>query len=164
MTKQTEQMLLMGFVLSLAIVLWVASAMLKGRRRKALGDVRARKLLTDREQSMFHRLLQAFPNDVVLSQVAFSALLTAKDMPTRSTFNRKVADFVLATKAFEVVAVIELDDASHRGREDHDSRRDALLERAGYRVLRFKNVPNVDEVLRIVRPPISIDPKPTPQP
>lgn len=164
MTKQTEQMLLMAFVVSLAIVLWIGAAMLKaGRRRRASGDVRARKLLTDREQPMFHRLQQAFPNDIVLSQVAFSALLTAKGLPTRATFNRKVVDFVLVTKAFEVVAVIELDDASHRGREEHDSRRDSLLERAGYRVLRFKHVPDVDVVQRVVRPPIVVEPKPRPQ-
>lgn len=144
------------FLFLLVLVLAIASAVLKGGRRRATGDVRSRKLLTDREQAMYFRLKQAFPDDVVLGQVAFSALVTAKDQATRATFNRKVADFVLASKAFEVIAIIELDDASHRGREDHDSRRDALLERAGYRVLRFKNVPDVDEVQRIVRPPIAV--------
>jgi very-short-patch-repair endonuclease len=121
-------------------------------------------LLTEREQAMFYRLQQAFPDCVVLTQVAFSALVTAKDMPTRATFNRKVTDFVLTNKAFDVIAVIELDDSSHRGREVQDSKRDTLLERAGYRVLRFKNVPNVDEVQRAVRPPMVIDPQPKPQP
>jgi len=70
---------------------------------------------------------------------------------SRARFNRKVADFVVATKAFEVLAVIELDDASHKGREVQDSQRDALLERAGYRVLRFRNVPDVDAVQRALR-------------
>lgn len=129
----------MMFVLVLAVVVSIAAAALKGRgRRGAASEVQQKKLLTDREQPMYFRLRQAFPDDVVLSQVAFSALLTAKDQPTRSTFNRKVADFVVATKAFEVLAVIELDDSSHRGREVQDSKRDQLLERAGYRVLRFK--------------------------
>ncbi len=141
----TKEML---FVLLLAVVLTVVGAVLKGGRRgRASGQIRARKLLTEREQPMYFRLRQAFPDDVVLSQVAFSALLTAKDMPTRAKFNRKVADFVVATKAFEVLAVIELDDGSHRDREVQDSKRDALLERAGYRVLRFKQVPDAD-VLR----------------
>lgn len=144
----------MMFVLVLAVVVSIAAAAVKGRgRRGAAGEVQQKKLLTDREQPMYFRLRQAFPDDVVLSQVAFSALLTAKDQPTRSTFNRKVADFVVATKAFEVLAVIELDDSSHRGREVQDSKRDQLLERAGYRVLRFKNVPNLDDVQRAVRPP-----------
>jgi len=144
----------MFFLLLLAVAVSIAAAVLKGPRRRASGDIRAKKLLTEREQPMYFRLRQAFPDDLVLSQVAFSALLTAKDQPTRSMFNRKVADFVVATKAFEVLAVIELDDSSHKGREVQDSKRDSLLERAGYRVLRFKNVPNVDEVQRAVRPPI----------
>ncbi len=144
----------MFFLLLLAVAISIAAAVLRGPRRWASGDIRAKKLLTEREQPMYFRLRQAFPDDVVLSQVAFSAMLTAKDQPTRSMFNRKVADFVVATKAFEVLAVIGLDDSSHRGREVQDSKRDSLLERAGYRVLRFKNVPNVDEVQRAVRPPI----------
>lgn len=153
----TKEMML---VLLLAVVVSIAAVVLKGGgRRRASGDIRAKKLLTDREQPMFHRLQQAFPNDIVLSQVAFSALLTAKDQPTRSMFNRKVADFVLATKAFEVLAVIELDDSSHKGREVQDSKRDSLLERAGYRVLRFKHVPDVDVVQRAVRPQVPAEAK-----
>ncbi|WP_444765073.1 DUF2726 domain-containing protein [Roseateles sp.] len=140
-------------MLLLAVVAGAVAAVLKrGGRARVAGDIRPKKLLTDREQPMFYRLMQAFPDDVVLCQVAFSSLLTAKDQATRSTFNRKVADFVIATKAFEVLAVLELDDSSHRGREAQDNKRDALLERAGYRVLRFKNVPDVDAVQRAVRP------------
>jgi len=147
-------------VLVLAVVVAFAAAVLKGAgRHRAPGEIRAKKILTDREQPMFHRLQQAFPNEVVLSQVAFSALLTAKDLRTRATFNRKVADFVVATKAFEVLAVIELDDSSHKGRDVVDGKRDALLEGAGYRVLRFKNVPDVDTVQRAVRPPAAAQPK-----
>ncbi len=150
----TKQMLLL---MALALVVAVASALLKGGRgRRASGDIRPRKLLTDREQAMYFRLKQAFPDAVVLCQVSFSALLTAKDQPTRSTFNRRVADFVLTSKAFEVMAIIELDDASHRGREVHDDKRDSLLQRAGYRVLRFKNVPNVDDVQLAMGPPAPV--------
>lgn len=150
MTK--EMLLLVG----LAIAVSILAAVVQSRpwRRRASGDIKPKKLLTEREQPMFFRLRQAFPDDVVLAQVAFSALLTAKDLPTRQRFNRKVADFVVATKAFEVLAVIELDDASHRGREVHDSKRDSMLEQAGYRVLRFKHVPNVVDVQQAVRPVI----------
>jgi very-short-patch-repair endonuclease len=149
--------LILLMVFALAVTVIAIKSMGAGRRR-ATGEIRARKLLTDREQAMFHRLQQAFPEHIVLTQIAFSALLTAKDLPTRAIFNRKVTDFVLANKAFEVVAVIELDDASHRGREDHDNRRDNLLERAGYRVMRFKNVPDVEAVRLALRPPVSADP------
>lgn len=76
----------------------------------------------------------------------------------RFSVSPRRTDFVLASKAFDVVAVIELDDASHRGREDHDCGRDILLERSGYRVMRFKNVPDVEAVQLAVRPPIAADP------
>lgn len=142
----------------LLIVVLIAARGVGSSRRKATGQIRGRKLLTDREESMFHRLQQAFPESIVLTQIAFSALITAKDLPTRATFNRKVADFVLTNKAFEVLAVIELDDASHRGREDHDNQRDSLLERAGYRVMRFKNVPDVEAVRLALRPPVEAVP------
>ncbi len=158
----TKEMVLM---LVLAVAVSIVAAVLKGGRgRRASSDVRPKKLMTDREQAMFYRLQQAFPNEVVLGQVAFSALLTAKDQPTRSTFNRKVADFVVATKAFAVLAIIELDDASHKGREVQDSKRDTLLERAGYRVLRFNNVPNVDDLQRAVHPPAPVSGQTATQP
>jgi very-short-patch-repair endonuclease len=83
---------------------------------------------------------------VVLAQVAFSALLDARSRATRNTFDRKVADFVLCTKAFEVIAVIELDDSSHQKKAAADVARDELLILAGYQVLRFAKVPDVAEL------------------
>ncbi len=137
-----------SFVLVLLFV--IAGVMAKRAQRRpvtsgrATGDLRARQPLTEREQAMYFRLTQALPEYVVLAQVAFSALLDTKDRPTRATFDRKVADFVVCTKAFEIAAVIELDDASHRGREEADAARNAMLERVAYRVLRFKNVPDAE--------------------
>ena len=48
--------------------------------------------------------------------------------------------------AFQVLGVIELDDSSHKGRADRDARRDALLKSAGYRVLRYARIPDIDRV------------------
>lgn len=114
------------------------------RKSSKMGVITARNPVTENEQAMYFRLTQAFPSGVVLAQVAFSALITSKDRATRNRFDRKVADFVLCTKAFQVAAVIELDDSSHRGREAQDSKRDSLLESAGYRVLRYKTIPDID--------------------
>ncbi|WP_268762609.1 DUF2726 domain-containing protein [Herbaspirillum hiltneri] len=82
----------------------------------------------------------------MLGQVAFSAMLKTKSRATRNRFDRKIADFVILSKAFEVLAVIELDDASHKNRERLDRERQALLTDAGYRVIRYNNVPNVEQV------------------
>ncbi|WP_257720742.1 DUF2726 domain-containing protein [Roseateles depolymerans] len=109
--------------------------------------------MTPREQSMYFRLVETFPDHVVLAQVAFSAILTTKDRPTRATFDRKVCDFVLCSKGFEVIAVIELDDASHQGREQADAKRQALLTRAGYRVERFAQIPDAGVLRARLMPP-----------
>lgn len=144
-----SKMLLITILLGLAVL--VLSAFVKSRNtggRKATGVLAAKRPLTDREQAMYFRLRDTLPECVILAQLAFSALLSSKDRPTRATFDRKVADFVVCSKAFEVIAIIELDDDSHRGREKQDAARDELLAKAGYAVHRFKNVPDGAAVLK----------------
>ena len=76
----TKEMVIM---LVVAVLAAIGAAMLKGAKpRRATGNVSRKQLLTEREQPMFFRLQQAFPNDVVLCQVAFSALVTSNDRPT----------------------------------------------------------------------------------
>ncbi|MCD2511884.1 DUF2726 domain-containing protein [Comamonas endophytica] len=107
---------------------------------------RRRQLLSEREQAMHHRLSQSLPELVILSQVSFGALLTARAYAVRNTFDRKTADFVVCDKAFQVLAVIELDDAGHKGKAARDGARDAMLVQAGYRVLRYANIPDIDRI------------------
>ena len=49
--------------------------------------------------------------------------------------DRYFADFVCR----DANLIVELDGASHDEREDHDARRTEVLERCGFRVLRFDN-------------------------
>lgn len=102
--------------------------------------------LTPREQAMFLRLQDAFPNHFVLAQVPFSAILRTRDRVIRNTFNGNVADFVLCSTGFQVLCVLELDDASHKAREAASPERDTLLKDAGIRVLRFKSIPESEEL------------------
>lgn len=111
-------------------------------RRGSKESPSARKPLTNREQAMYFRLQSALPEYVVLAQVSFGALLKAKSFAARNTYDRKIADFVVCSKAFEVIAVIELDDASHNNKQAQDGKRDQLLQKAGYKTMRFKNVPD----------------------
>jgi very-short-patch-repair endonuclease len=127
-----------------ALALLGAALLAKKGTKGAKEAPNAKRPLTEREQAMFFRLQQAFPDHVVMPQVAFSALLSATTVQSRNTFDRKVADFVLCTKAFEVVCAIELDDASHRSKGAKDAARDKMLSAAGYTVARFKNVPDVE--------------------
>jgi very-short-patch-repair endonuclease len=141
---KTLLLLLAAVVLILVGVALIAGANKRGKGRGEKPKPKA--LMTEREQAMYNRLVQALPELVVLAQVSFSALLTARSYAARNTFDRKVADFVVCDKAFRVLAVVELDDSSHRGREKEDGARDVLLVNAGYRVLRYPRVPDVDRV------------------
>lgn len=132
----------------LVVVLAVAVVLPK---KKGTGEIpRARRPMTEREQAMFFRLQSALPAYVVLAQVSFGALLEAKSRATRNRYDRKIADFVVCSKAFEVVAVIELDDASHKNKRVADAQRDKLLKNAGYKTLRFNNVPNPEDLIHAI--------------
>lgn len=114
--------------------------------RKQGSTIRRKMPLTKNEQPMYFRLVEAFPEHVVLAQVAFSALITTARQATRNRFDRKVADFVICKKAFEVLAIVELDDSSHQRKDEKDAERDKLLTEAGHRVFRYKHVPNKEVV------------------
>lgn len=115
-----------------------------GRTKAKKGSFAARELATANEQGMYWRLAEVFPMPeyIVLAQVSFGALLDAKGGASRYSFAQKRADFVLTNRGFRVIAVIELDDGSHRGKEAADAERDAMLIEAGYKVLRYNRVPD----------------------
>ena len=130
-----------------AFMALAAAAAVALKRAGGAGQVptKAKPLMTKREQAMFWRLKETFPDAVVLAQVAFAALITSP-FKHRNRYDRKIADFVLCDPSMRVQVVFELDDASHEGRGASDAARQALLTTAGYKVLRFANVPNQDEL------------------
>lgn len=149
--------LALALIVAAVFAVAVAAALLLPKRQRGnRQQPKAKPLMTVREQPMYWRLVEAFPGEVVLAQVAFSALLTARDRATRNTFDRKVADFVVCTKGLRVTAVVELDDSSHKGREVQDTERQGLLERAGYTVLRFKHVPDAAALRAAINIPTQI--------
>ncbi len=95
---------------------------------------------------MFIRLKEALPQQHILAQVAFSALITSDDYKIRQKFNRKVTDFVILNTQFEVIAIIELDDPTHLYKEEEDRQRDAMLKEAGYRIIRYTEIPTTRQL------------------
>ena len=137
--------IILFLIFSVAIVA-VFSALTSKRSGAAKGikgfEVKPRIPVTANEQKMFWRLSEDFPAPefVVLAQVSFAALMTSRRQADRNQFNRKRADFVVCDKAFKVLAVIELDDASHK--ENDDQSRDTMLKAAGLKILRYRGIPN----------------------
>lgn len=140
-------------ILLIALVIAAAVALqAKKARRRGDDAVKPRAPLTNREQAMYHRLRSTLPEHIILAQVSLGALLTAQSHAARNRFNQKIADFVVCTPAFDVIAVIELDDSSHKTRRDRDAARDAMLARAGIRTIRYPHTPDADTLRRDITP------------
>src|SRR5262245_53668122 len=100
--------------------------------------------LTDPEQVLYWRLVEALPECVVLAQVSFTRFMKAapegnfspaQQLTLYRRISQKTIDYLVCLKDFTVVAAVELDDASHD--EERDSQRDALLKSAGIVPLRI---------------------------
>ena len=128
-------------IIAALVLLYVMRAKRQTARSRAPLRLHRKPVMTAREQQMYHLLQTALPECTVLAQVAFSALVTAQERTNRNRFDRKVADFVLCSQQLNVIAIIELDDSSHAGRERQDQERDAMLRLAGYVTLRYANFP-----------------------
>jgi len=133
-------------IIAVAFILFVIAKKSEKSGKNGGEKPKKKKLLTEREQSMYNRLVQSLPEHIVLAQVSQAALLTAKLRGTRNRFDRKIADFVICDKAFQVIAVVELDDASHKEKGGKDAARDAMLVDAGYRTVRYKNIPEIAKI------------------
>lgn len=122
-------------------------------------------LLSDNEKEFYNRLLKSKPQSWhILSQVAMAAILISKSGLGRKTtnsiryrFNRKIIDFAVFDKDFNLLFVIELDDKTHN--KERDAERDAMLLAAGIKTVRFesKNKPNVEMLTQLFQklsPPV----------
>ena len=159
-------------VLALAIVAVIAIRALE-RPPAALGwPVQARAPLSRPEQSLYWRLCEAFPDHVVLAQVAIAQLLEVEDVPNRravfNRYRRLVADFAVCTRTFDVVAVIELDDRrpQNPGRASADERKSAALGAAGILLMRFsvRALPTAGELRSQLASPVTPAPQSPPLP
>jgi hypothetical protein len=144
------------------MLLCVATLSLLRRPRLAKASrVTAKPLLSRPEQVLYGRLVRAFPGQIILAQVALSQLLvvTSRDaagsaQSITNRFRQLVADFVVCAPDFTAVAVIELDDHSHRRsrQRERDQRKDRFLQAAGIKVIRVsvKDMPNEPELKTLV--------------
>jgi hypothetical protein len=131
-------------VLTFAALLVIGFKFLKPGKQATRWAVKARPPVSPVEQQLFRRLIDVFPQCIVLSQVAISQLVSVTPGPGRQVaFNkisRLVADFVLCTVNFAVVYIIELDDSSHAAahRQNADRNKSEALAAAGYTLVRFQ--------------------------
>lgn len=123
----------------------------------------ARPVLTDPEQVLYRRLVEALPGHVVLAQVVLSSFIRPKKGTDFNRifngYSRMSADFIICGSDLRVLAVIELDDKTHEraDRQAADAKKTAILEAAGIPLHRcsVKALPGVAELRRLVIPAIA---------
>lgn len=129
---------------AVVVVLVLLVLVIRGWRREPAFRVRARPLLTDNEIEFHGRLRDALPEYQILAQVSMGALIepdvgggTATWLSIRGRFAQKVVDYVVVDESMRVIALVELDDATHDRRRDLE--RDTITGLAGYPTLRYQS-------------------------
>jgi len=124
-------------------------------------SVYAKPPLTHVEQALYFRLLKSLPDRVILAQVQYSRFLgikkgTHNPLSVLNSIQQKSADFLVCDKSLAVLAVIELDDASHarRSRRVSDAKKEAVLKVAGIRLIRWQasDMPDAETIQRAFVP------------
>lgn len=111
-------------------------------------------LLNEKEQVMFHRLVEALPTCHVMAQVRLADIVGVKKCTSwQAWFNkisRKSVDFVICDKSLVVLACIELDGKTHEAedRQKADIDKDQALKTAGIPILRIaaSKIPSTEEI------------------
>ncbi|TCH63873.1 DUF2726 domain-containing protein [Acinetobacter sp. ANC 4862] len=137
--------ILVGSLL-LFCVLCMAWKSLESSTKQQDSALKQRAIFNINEQLTYTRLKEILPQSTILAHVSFDALLTTKYSRTRHKYRNMVADFVVLDKHHQVTAIIALDDPMALKRPQNAQYQDALLAMAGYRVIRYEDVPEYYEL------------------
>ena len=131
----------------LFVIFVVVLAILKKRGLLGAGEGNwpfyAKKPLTQPEQVLFHRLVAALPECIVLAQVQLSRVLGVKKGYNFNEWNNRInrmsLDFVVCLKDSTIVAAVELDDKTHEktSRMEADAKKEKALSAAGISLVRW---------------------------
>ena len=141
-------MKLIIIVVVLLVVIAALAALAAAKKRgPAAGDgpwpFYAKKPLSQPEQVLYHRLVAALPDHIVLAQVQLSRVLGVKKgfnvREWNNRINRMSYDFLVCSKDSTVLAAIELDDKSHEApaRVAADAKKSRASAAAGVRLIRW---------------------------
>ena len=114
---------------------------LENDSRQQDSALKQRAIFNINEQLTYTRLKEILPKHTILAHVSFDALLTTKYYRTRNKYRNMVADFVVLDEQHQIQAIVALDDSMVLKRLQQSQYQDALLSLAGYRVIRYDDVP-----------------------
>lgn len=140
-----------GIFATILLLILVSKDKVVRRKNK---KIQPKSLLTKTEIKYYYIIRDYLPSKYHLCpQVSFNAIITAKDIAVRNTFNRKYCDMTVCNANFEVLAVIEIDDDSHSSSKvkESDAYRDKILKEAGFITLRFSDKTPKSEIKKTIR-------------
>lgn len=126
-----------------AVVLFVLKKRASSSASDATWPFYAKKPLSQPEQVLYHRLLAAMPECIVLAQVQLSRVLGVKKGFNFREWNNRIdrmsLDFLVCLKDSTIVAAVELDDKSHEkpSRIEADAKKEKALSAAGVALVRW---------------------------
>ena len=135
---------------ALVVLALLAIAFVVLKRRASSGEsdapwpFYAKKPLTQPEQVLYHRLVAAMPECIVLAQVQLSRVLGVKKGFSFNEWNNRISrmslDFVVCLKDSTIVAAVELDDKTHEkaSRVEADAKKEKALSAAGIALVRWQ--------------------------
>ncbi len=147
-------------VVAIIAMLAILKAKFQGGGADEVWPFYSKKPLSQPEQVLYFRLVQALPAHIILAQVQLSRLLGVKKGNNYQAWfnriNRMSVDFVVCNKDSSIVAVIELDDATHQkeDRKTADAKKDKALASADIRIVRWqaKTIPDIATIQSTLMP------------
>lgn len=158
-----------AFVIFLACVV-VVTGLLRMRSKVAeRWPFFVKPAMTEPEQVLFHRLVRALPGHLVLAQVHVSRVLGVRKGSDAFEWNKRIAwmsyDYVVCREDATPVAVIELDDKSHSGKQRMaaDARKNKATADAGLALIRWnvRAIPTEAEIQQAIERIASAEPNTT---
>jgi hypothetical protein len=114
--------------------------------------------MTPSELKLYGRLVSAFPNYLVFTQVQLSQALESppgrENRKWNNRINRMSLDFVICDKKSNPVCAVELDDRTHQRADaiKRDTKKDKALGAAGIQIIRIKveDMPTVAQLPKLL--------------
>jgi very-short-patch-repair endonuclease len=120
------------------------------QRKQSDSVLRQRAIFNHHEHAMFTRLKAVLPEANILAHVSFDVLLTTKFSHTRRKYENLFADFVIMDQAYRVISIISIGESNSAKKLQAAHYRDAILETAGYRVFRFRDIPEYEHLSAVL--------------
>ncbi|MDP1678552.1 MAG: DUF2726 domain-containing protein [Candidatus Nitrotoga sp.] len=133
--------------ITLIIIVAIIIVFLKKRKPSGESNVAwpfyAKKPLSEPEQILYHRLVAALPQCIVLAQVQLSQVLGVNKGFNFGVWNNRInrmsLDFIVCLKDSTIIAAVELDDKTHEKeiRVKADAKKGKALSAAGIELIRW---------------------------